>query len=298
MRKKVQLKTGKFKSFDGTEIYYEVRGEGAPVVFIYGIACLMNHWHHQYKHFSQNYQVITFDLRGHHQSAAPKDSKDLSLVALARDLSCLLQELRVNKAHVVGHSFGAQIILQAYELSPEIFKSISFINGFAKNPLKGMFGLDLSEPLFHLIKTQYEKNPFVVSELWKLAVDNPVAMIASAALGGFNLKLTEFKDIEIYARGVAALSLDVLIPYFEDMIDFQGEKIAQTIKVPALILSGEKDMVTPQKFQHELHEAIRGSELVTVPYGSHCTQLDFPDYINLKLEDFIERCQVKSPRAP
>lgn len=283
---------GRFSSYDGTSIYYEVRGKGEPLVFIYGIACLINHWHHQVEYFSRTHQVITFDLRGHHQSHAPADNNELKIESIAKDIPFLLRTLGHKQAHFVGHSFGAQVLLKTYDLFPEIFKSLCFINGFAKNPLKGMFGLDVVEPFFYFIKSQHQKNPALSEQIWRACIDNPIAMWASALAGGFNIKLTEFKDIEIYARGVSKMRLDVLIPYFEDMMSFSGEDIARKISAPTLIIAGDKDLVTPLKFQHELHEYIKKSLFVLVPYGSHCTQLDFPDYTNLKLSDFLN--QIKS----
>ena len=71
------------------------------------------------------------------------------------------------------------------------------------------------------------------------------------------------------------------------LMDFNGDLILPKINVPTLVISGEKDAVTPQKFQLAFKEAIPHSEFLLVPYGSHCTQLDFPDYINLKLEKFL-----------
>ena len=62
----INVQSGFVRSYDGTPIHYEVRGKGEPIVFVYGIACLMNHWHYQVEYFSQFRQVITFDLRGHH----------------------------------------------------------------------------------------------------------------------------------------------------------------------------------------------------------------------------------------
>lgn len=283
----VEKTTGSFQSFDGTSIYYEVHGKGQPLILVYGIACLMNHWHFQVEHFAKTHQVICFDIRGHHKSGVPEHEGLLTLECVAKDIPYLLRELGIKKADFVGHSFGAQCILKTYELSPEIFKSITFINGFAKNPIKGMFGLDVVEPFFYFLKGQYQKNPELLSSLWKAAVDNPLAGFGAALAGGFNLRLTQFKDIEIYVRGVAQIPLNVFIAYFEDMMNFQGELVARSISVPTLIISGEKDMVTPQRFQDELHAEIKGSEFVRVPYGSHCTQLDFPDYINLKIEKFL-----------
>ena len=74
------------------------------------------------------------------------------------------------------------------------------------------------------------------------------------------------------------------MPMFEDMMSFDGYAIAAKIELPTLIIAGDRDFVTPMKFQEELHESVKGSELIVVPYGSHCTQLDFPDYVNLRLE--------------
>ena len=288
----VEVQSGTFNSFDGTPIYYEVRGQGTPIVFIYGIACLMNHWHHQIRFFSKKYQIITFDIRAHHKSGTPPP-EGLNVAAAGKDLIALLDHLKISKAHFVGHSFGVPLLLAAYDEKPEMFASATFVNGFAKNPIKGMFGLDVIEPLFHFIKTQYKSNPDVWKNIWKNAVNNPAAMWLAGLAGGFNLRLTQFKDIEIYARGVSQISLDSFIPMFEDMINFNGEHIAEKISCPCLIVAGDRDFVTPLRFQEQLHNSIPGSEFFVVPYGSHCTQLDFPDYFNLRLEKFLEKVSIR-----
>lgn len=279
--------SGTFKSFDDTEIYYEVRGEGEPLVLIYGIACLMNHWHFQIEYFSRTHKVITFDIRGHHKSSAATLDQNNSLEAVAKDMPYLFKELGIEKASFVGHSFGVPVLLKVYDLFPELVTSMCFINGFAKNPIKGMFGLDVIEPFFYLIKEQYRKNPGLLNKIWKISVNNPLTAISMGFVGGFNLNVTQYKDIEIYVRGVAHMPLSVFISFFEDMMRFKGDGIAKKITAPTLIISGDKDMVTPQHFQHELHAEIKHSELTIVPYGSHCTQLDFPEFVNLRLEKFL-----------
>lgn len=284
--KTIEKKTGSFKSFDGTPIYYEMRGEGEAVIFIYGIACLMNHWHHQVRHFSNSMQTVIFDLRGHHRSTPVVDMSQLTMESLGRDLIGLVKHLGLKKVHFVGHSFGAPVILEAYKLDPTVFKSLCFINGFAKNPIKGMFGLDVVEPFFFFVKAAYEKNPDAWNTIWRMAVDNPVAMRIAALAGGFNLHLTHFKDIEVYARGVAQMDLRTFMLLFEELMKFNGDSILPTIQHPTLIISGENDRVTPKKFQDDLKNMIPNAEFMSVPYGSHCTQLDFPDYVNLKLADF------------
>lgn len=280
--------TGNFESFDGTSIFYEIRGRGEPLVLIYGIACPINHWHHQIEYFSQRYQVITFDLRGHYKSNPVVDLRNLNIESLGKDIIGLMAHLGVDSAHFAGHSFGVPLLLHLFSVKPDLIKSMVFINGFAKNPIEGMFGLDVIAPFFYFIKNQYENQPDMWNTLWKLAVDNPITMYLTALAGGFNLKVTHFKDIEVYARGVARMNLEVFLTLFEELMRFDGESILSRIKVPVLVIAGEKDLVTPLRFQTHLHEKIKNSKLVIVPYGSHCTQLDFPDYSNLKIEKFLD----------
>ena len=172
---------------------------------------------------------------------------------------------------------------------PQLFKNIVSINGFATNPIKGMFGLDITNSAFKLIKQGYGLLPETLSYLWKVVADNPLAMTASALAGGFNINLTSVKDIEIYGRGVAGVELDVFLELFEQMTGYDGTPVLDRISVPTLLISGTSDTVTPKHYQDAMHRAIKTSELVTVPYGSHCTQLDMPDYVNLRAEKFYKQ---------
>lgn len=285
----IEKTTGYYTAFDGTPIYYETRGKGEPLVFIYGIACLMNHWHHQVEFFSKTHQVILFDIRGHHKSVPVTNLENLKFEHLAFDLKGLLSHLNISSAHIIGHSFGAPYLLKTYEQFPEIFKSLVFINGFARNPLKKLFGLEFVEPLFQFLKTQHAKSPDLWNALWKTMIDNPVAFQVAALAGGFNIKLTEFKDIEMYGRGVSRLELPLFFELFEQLLNFDGVNLLSQIEPPTLVIAGEKDFLTPPSFQKEMCDRIAHSEFLFVPYGSHCCQLDFPEFINLKLRDFFEK---------
>lgn len=283
----IAIESGYINSFDGTPIYYEKRGSGKPLIFVYGIACLMNHWHHQVEYFSQSRMVITFDLRGHHKSSDLKNSSTLNLNSLAQDIISLCEHFKIAKADFAGHSFGGPILIELYKIKPELFNSLCLVNAFAKNPIKNMFGLDVVEPFYKYIRSQYEKSPELWSTLWRHAVDNPVSMQLAALAGGFNISLTHFKDIEVYARGVARMELGVFFQLFEELMNFNGDEVLESIDTPTLIVSGEKDGVTPKSFQADLHEKIKGSQFFNIPYGSHCCQLDFPDYFNLRYEKFL-----------
>lgn len=285
----IEKKTGYVNALDGTPIYYEVRGKGEPLVFIYGIACLMNHWHKQVEHFAQTHQVILFDIRGHHKSVPVNNVNNFTYEHLAFDIKSLLQHLKIKKAHFVGHSFGVPYLIKTYEQFPELFLSMTFINGFARNPLKKLFGLDFVEPLFNFIREQHTKHPDLWNNLWRGMIDNPVAFQVAALAGGFNIRLTQFKDIEMYGRGVSRLELIYFFELFDQLLKFDGTTVLPTIEVPALVIAGDRDMLTPTSFQREMHDQIKGSEFLLIPYGSHCSQLDFPEFVNLKLADFLKR---------
>ncbi len=282
----IEKKTGSFAAFDGTPIYYEVRGEGEPIVFIYGIACLMNHWHLQVEEFSKTNQVILFDIRGHHKSTPVVNTNNFKFEHLAFDIKSLLSHLGLKQAHFVGHSFGVAYMIKAYEQFPELFKSMTFINGFARNPLQKLFGLEFVEPLFNFLKEQHRKSPDLWNTLWRGMIDNPIAFQLAALAGGFNIRLTQFKDIEMYGRGVSRLELVYFFELFEQLLKFDGTSILESIDCPTLIIAGDKDMLTPTSFQREMRDTIKNSEFLMIPYGSHCSQLDFPDFVNLKLREF------------
>jgi pimeloyl-ACP methyl ester carboxylesterase len=282
----VAKRTGTFESFDGTPIYYEVRGEGKPIIFCYGIACLMNHWVHQLRYFSQGYQTIVFDYRGHHNTPAPKDHENLSLDAICRDMKGLLEHLGLETAAFCGHSYGVMILLRFFDMYPKAVSNMVFINGFSSNPIKGMFGLDAVAPAFKLFKEGFKTMPTTLSSLWRAAVTNPLAIPITSLVGGFNMSLASMKDMEVYARGVAALDLDSFITLFDQMMTYDASGVLDRIDVPTLIISGTKDGVTPQSHQRRMHEKIKGSQFLSVPYGSHCTQLDLPDFVNLRIDKF------------
>ena len=293
----ISKNTGYFKSFDGTRIYYETRGEGPSLFFVYGIGCLMNHWSSQIKYFSESFQTITLDYRAHHKSDIPRDLHSLSVDSLAKDLHELIHHLGITKASFWGHSFGVQVLTAAYKMHPEVFEKLIFINGFITNPIKDMFGNNWANKVFQIVKSTHEMLPDTLSYIWKKTTNNQLAMYLSALAGGFNIQLTHLRDIEIYVRGLATIDIQSFLYLFEDMTNYNGTSILNEIHCPTLIIAGQKDSVTPLKHQTQLRDQISNSELFIVPMGSHCTQLDMPDLINLRAEKFLKLSPASGPTS-
>ena len=71
------------------------------------------------------------------------------------------------------------------------------------------------------------------------------------------------------------------------MLDYDGSSVLDTINVPTLIIGGKNDSMTPQKLQREMHRAVKNSQFLMVPYGTHCAQLDMPDFVNHRIDKFL-----------
>ncbi|HVI71299.1 MAG TPA: alpha/beta hydrolase [Pyrinomonadaceae bacterium] len=85
-------------------LYYEMEGDGEPVVLIPGFASGRETWAMQTPSLSRNFRVITFDPRGVSESDKPEGPQSISL--FADDVAHLLQALGISRAHIVGASFG------------------------------------------------------------------------------------------------------------------------------------------------------------------------------------------------
>ncbi len=283
--KPIQVQKNTFKSFDGTEIYYEVHGDKGPVVtLVYGVACQMNHWVYQVQALSENYQVLMFDYRGHHKSAM---SDELNMDAVAKDLNALLCHLNFKTTHVVGHSFGVPVAVKFANFYPEKTMSLVLINGFVYNPLDELFKFPVSDKLINTLEALESYAPSLSQWLWKKVVNNLVSQLVAALLGGFNLELVPFKDIEIYTQALENLRLKVVLDYMQDLVRTDLRDDLMRVSAPTLVISGLRDGITPIHQQDLMKNLIPNAHIERIKDGSHCTQLDKPELVNALLKDFF-----------
>ena len=100
-----QSETG-FLQTHGAPLYYEVAGQGHPLLLIHAGIADSRMWDQQFDTFARQYRVIRFDLRGFGQSTVPSGQ-----FANHEDPAALLASLGVERTHIVGLSFGGKVAL-------------------------------------------------------------------------------------------------------------------------------------------------------------------------------------------
>lgn len=115
---------GRFTTVNGAKIYYEEYGQGAPLFLLHGFAGTASEWKAFIPELSKQYRVIAWDMRGHGRSTNPDTTNVFLHAVAAQDLLMLMDNLKIEKATVIGHSSGGIIALYVAHLQPERFEAI------------------------------------------------------------------------------------------------------------------------------------------------------------------------------
>lgn len=111
---------------NGIQMHYDVRGSGAPLVFVHGLGSTAHDWEAQVPAFIGDRQVITMDLRGHGRSQRP--SGPYSTAMLANDIADLLLTLKTGPVDLVGLSLGGMVSLQLTADHPSLVRRLVVVN--------------------------------------------------------------------------------------------------------------------------------------------------------------------------
>jgi 3-oxoadipate enol-lactonase len=115
-----------YQQVNDVSLYYEISGEGEPVVLLHGLGSSCRDWERQVPVFAQQYRVIVCDVRGHGRSGKPPGP--YSVPQFTTDVTELLQKLDVTAAHILGLSMGGMIAFQLVVDQPQLVKSMVIVN--------------------------------------------------------------------------------------------------------------------------------------------------------------------------
>lgn len=128
---KVKPSESGYAPVNGIKVYYEVYGEGKPVVLLHGAFMTIDmNWGQLIPELSKNRKVIALELQGHGHS--PFSERKLSHAMLASDVTKVMDFLKIDKADVVGYSFGGEVAYQLAIQNPERLNKLVIISSTYK----------------------------------------------------------------------------------------------------------------------------------------------------------------------
>lgn len=251
-----------FAQVENTHVRYtDSGGDGDVVVLIHGFAASLNTWDAVKVPLTEDFRVITLDLRGFGWSGRPPGSgEDYSPAAQARLVFGLLDELGVRRSAVVAHSWGSSVALQMALLQPDRVARIALYDAWvyeeqlptafrwARAPVVGemIFGLFYRERQDDKMALAFYDDRYVTYELVR-SVNEQMARPGTIGAALAAVRGQRYADVQ--------------------------DEYA-TIDQPVLLLWGEDDVVTTLDVAHRLHHQLPNSDLVTFGDCGHFPMIE------------------------
>jgi pimeloyl-ACP methyl ester carboxylesterase len=277
---------------DGFKLHYEEVGSGIPVVFVHEFAGDWRSWEPQLRHFGKTYRCIAFNARGYPPSDVPDDVKHYSQDRARDDIRCVLDALKIDKAHIVGLSMGGFATLHFGFTYPQRARSL-VIAGCGYGAAPGQ-------------REQFKEETAATA---KRIEELGMAKAAEGyALGPTRVQFQnkdprgwrEFADMlkEHSTEGSALTQRGVQNrrPSLFDLVDKM-----KTITAPTLIMTGDEDWpcLEPGIL---MKRTIPTAALVVMPNCGHTINIEEPAAFDAYLDEFFRivdagRWPTRDPRA-
>lgn len=258
-------------NINGAQLYYEVSGDGYPLVLLHAGVADSRMWDEQIDVFSQFYWVIRFDMRGFGRSSMPPGS-----FSNIEDVRGLLDYLQVDEACLLGLSFGGLVALDFTLAYPENVKAL----------ILGAPSISGDEP----------------SERIKQFWDDE-----EAALENDDLEAATELNLRLWVDGPHRRPDQVSSPVRERVREMQHrifelpvpddvEEIPLTpsavkrlgeVKVPTLVIVGELDLEEKIVLADRLVAEMPNAQKEMVPNAAHIVNMEKPDEFNRMVLEFL-----------
>ena len=251
---------------DDINLYYEVEGQGEPLLFLHGLGSSSVAWEFQRQAFAAEYRLIMPDIRGHGRSAKPPGPYNMAL--LAADIITLLDALEIPAAHVVGLSLGGMIGFQLAVDRPERVRSLVVVNA---GP---------------------EVVPRTFKERWAIwqrrLLTNLFSMERIAQTIGSRL-FPEPDQAELRQMAIAGFAANDKAAYKAATGAILGWSVRRRlgqIRCPVLLIASDMDY-TPVAAKARYLAEIPGAKLVVIEDSRHAAPLDQPAAFNTAVGQFL-----------
>ncbi|MCL6573353.1 MAG: alpha/beta hydrolase [Bacillus sp. (in: Bacteria)] len=246
---------------DGISLYYTVKGEGTPIVFIHPPLLTSANFRYQIEELSQRFKVITFDIRGHGRSSY--SVQPITYPLIVEDIKRLLDHLRIPKAFLCGYSTGGSIVLEFLLTFPEIALGGIVISGMSE------------------VGDWYLKKRVSFARI--LVKAGAVRFLASAISWGNANKQVMFKELFKEALKGDARNIE---QYYRYCLQYNCTSRLTSIYFPILLVYGTKDK-SFHGYANLLHEKLPSSELKFLPKEKHQLPTKAAKQLNRLIKQFI-----------
>lgn len=260
----------------GTNLAYIEKGSGEPLVFIHGAVSDFRTWQEQFEAFSNDYRVISYSRRGHQPNEREENDANYTRARHTADLVGFLKALNLEKAHLIGHSYGASIALTAAQAHPELVGSLVLGE---PSPFPDLF----DEEGLSLLSAQ--KKGFDIA-------------IRLAQIGDKKAAVREFLHVIVGIdvlpllpedrRAVIMENAGTLVPMLRHYYDSPlNSRQLSGVKVPALLVTGELSPLIARLTNKMIDRALPNSKIAVLKGASHGLQMENPDGFNQLVTDFL-----------
>ena len=270
-------------------LYYEVTGQGTPVVFVHEFSGDHRSWEPQVRYFSRRYRCVTYDARGYPPSGVPPDPAAYSQDLAVADLLAILDHLEIDRAHIVGLSMGGFTTLHFGLRHPDRARSLAIAGvGYGSTADHDRSWLDDVAGLAEF----YEQDVAAAAASHGSAPGRIAFMVKDPrGWAEFASQLAEHSGAgsAMTMRGVQGGR-----PNVYDLRDELAE-----LQLPLLVITGDEDepCLEPGLF---LKRTVPAAGLAVLPRSGHTVNLEEPAAFNQLVQDLFSTADAGrwSPRDP
>lgn len=252
---------------DGTTLYWEESGEGAPLLLIQGLGWSADMWYATVPELDQDHRVIRYDARGIGRSEVPAGPYPIEL--MADDAIAVLDAAGVDRAHVLGVSLGG-IVAQELALRHPA-RVCSLLLGCTHPG-----GAETVWPEPEVLEALKGRRDMSLEELMR-----------TAALYGYVPGATSIEE-DIRRRLALPTSIEGYEAQLTGGLTYQGTTARlPDLTVPVLVFTGDLDRMVPPANSEHLAAVIPDARLVVVPDAGHVLFTEQPDVVGALIRGFL-----------
>jgi pimeloyl-ACP methyl ester carboxylesterase len=261
---------------NGAKLSYIEKGSGEPVVFVHGAVSDFRTWLEQFNALANDYRVISYSRRGHYPNDAETDDSEYTRDAHAADLIEFLKTLKLEKTHLIGHSYGAAVALLAAVRQPALVGSLVLAE-------PGPFPALLDEDADWLLAAQRAGFERVMRLAQNGEQEAAVREFLHTVIGidAYCLLPAERRAVVLENAGTL---LPMLRRYYDSALTAEQLK---NLKVPALFITGEISPVIARLTCKTIDRYLPNSKIAVLKCASHGLQMENPEGFSQLAVDFL-----------